>query len=92
MFSTILLNLVSYFPLILPVFLQILRRDEGIECSDFGSILSGEEGEVDLNAGYIQHCIIDQGFDEIKKYDSFRYTYMQYVRVHMSYDIVQWNP
>jgi hypothetical protein len=53
---------------------EILRRDEGNNCSDFSSILSGEEeGEVDLNAGYIQHCIIDQAFDEIKKLDAFRY-------------------
>ena len=63
------------YPLVnLHVFHQILRRDKGNNCSDFSSILSGEEeGEVDLNAGYIQRCIIDQAFDEIKKLDAFRY-------------------
>ena len=59
---------------------QILRRDVS-ECSDLRSILNGEEEKqryVDLNAGYIQHCIIDQGFEDIQQYDAFRYIYKQH--------------
>ena len=52
---------------------QILHRDVD-ECSDFSSIVEGyNEGMVDLTAGYIQHCIVDQGFDKIKQYDLYRY-------------------
>ena len=31
-----------------------------------------EEGVVDLNVDYIQHCILDQGFDQIHQYDLYR--------------------
>ena len=52
---------------------QIIRRDVD-ECSDFNSIVGGyDEGEVDLTAGYIQHCIVDQGFEQIQQYDLYRY-------------------
>lgn len=55
---------------------EVIRRDQSIyDCSDFRSILNGEDNEqtVDINAGYIQHCIVDQGFQDIRQYDSYRY-------------------
>ena len=55
---------------------QVLRRDQSAsDCSDFSSILRGgeEEGQhVDLNAGFIQRCIVDQGFEQLKQYDAYR--------------------
>ena len=53
--------------------MQVIRRDVD-ECSDYSSLLGGEEGggAVDLNAGYIQHCIVDQGFEKIHEYDLYR--------------------
>ena len=59
--------------------LQVIRRDVD-ECSDFSSILGeggggAEEGKVDLNAGYIQHCIVEQGFNQIHEYDLYRCVY-----------------
>ena len=53
--------------------MQVIRRDVD-ECSDYSSLLGGAEGggAVDLNAGYIQHCIVDQGFEKIHEYDLYR--------------------
>ena len=56
--------------LVTGVFLSIHQDVD--ECSDFGSIVEGKkEDVVDLNAGYIQHCILDQGFDQIHQYDLY---------------------
>ena len=61
--------------------MQVIRRDVD-ECSDYSSLLGGAEGggAVDLNAGYIQHCIVNQGFEKIHEYDLYRLVYLQSFR------------
>ena len=54
--------------------LKILRTDQSIQnCSDFNSVIRGADGMVDINAGYIQQCIINQGFAKLQDIDVYRY-------------------
>jgi prominin 1 len=82
---------------------EVIRRDVD-ECSDYSSLLGGAEGgAVDLNAGYIQHCIVDQGFEKIHEYDLYRYSFgvgvaclslvvVILVLVGMVLGVVGWRP
>jgi prominin 1 len=55
---------------------EVINSDYNIDdCPAFNDLVGGTAEDVTVDVGFIQQCYINQFFEEIKKYDVYRYAF-----------------